>query len=119
MSGNLTQFGEDLRPHLLRLQASLNNINGLFACCPPTDDAQCAEQLENLRALAIESCARAGKLRETLEAGLARDAVCQSAFDWDPLSASKRDPFDRRALLVALGSSELVGVAETARARVV
>ncbi|WP_028180234.1 hypothetical protein [Bradyrhizobium japonicum] len=75
MSGNLTQFGEDLRPHLLRLQASLNNINGLFACCPPTDDAQCAEQLENLRALAIESCARAGKLRETLEAGLARDAV--------------------------------------------
>ncbi|MEY9740647.1 hypothetical protein ABIF65_000021 [Bradyrhizobium japonicum] len=44
---------------------------------------------------------------------------CQSAFDWDPLSASKRDPFDRRALLVALGSSELVGVAETARARVV
>ncbi|MHC2627177.1 hypothetical protein ACVIW2_009264 [Bradyrhizobium huanghuaihaiense] len=46
-------------------------------------------------------------------------AGCQSAFDWDPLSASKRDPFDRRALLVALGSSELVGVAETARARVV
>jgi hypothetical protein len=44
---------------------------------------------------------------------------CQSAFDWDPLSASKRDPFDRRALLVALGSLELVGVAETARARVV
>ncbi|MCK1682854.1 caspase family protein, partial [Bradyrhizobium sp. 147] len=34
--------------------------------------------------------------------------VCQSAFDWDPLSASKRDPFDRRALLGALGSSELV-----------
>ncbi|MDH2406807.1 MFS transporter, partial [Bradyrhizobium sp. SSUT18] len=44
-------------------------------------------------------------------------SACQSAFDWDPLSASKRDPFDRRALLVALGSSELVGVAETARAR--
>ena len=48
-----------------------------------------------------------------------RQPECQSAFDWDPLSASKRDPFDRRALLVALGSSELVGVAETARARVV
>ncbi|MGY0575770.1 IS3 family transposase [Bradyrhizobium sp. RDM12] len=31
----------------------------------------------------------------------------------------QRDPFERRALLVALGSSELVGVAETARARVV
>ena len=37
----------------------------------------------------------------------------------DPLSASKRDPFDRRVLLVALVPSELVGVAETARARVV
>jgi hypothetical protein len=48
-----------------------------------------------------------------------REFECQSAFDWDPLAASKRDPFDRRALLVALGSSELVGVAETARARVV
>ena len=44
---------------------------------------------------------------------------CQSALEWDPLSAYKRDPFDRRALLVALASSELVGVAETARARVV
>ena len=44
---------------------------------------------------------------------------CQSALEWDPLSASKRDPFDRRVLLVALASSELVGVAETARARVV
>ena len=45
--------------------------------------------------------------------------ICQSALEWDPLSASKRDPFDRRVLLVALASSELVGVAETARARVV
>jgi hypothetical protein len=44
---------------------------------------------------------------------------CQSALEWDPLSASKRDPFDRRVLLVALVASELVGVAETARARVV
>ena len=34
-----------------------------------------------------------------------------------PPSASNRDPFDRRALLVALASSELAGVAETARAR--
>ena len=44
---------------------------------------------------------------------------CQSALEWDPLSASKRDPFDRRVLLVALAASELAGVAETARARVV
>jgi hypothetical protein len=49
---------------------------------------------------------------------LRKVTVCQSALEWDPLSASKRDPFDRRVLLVALAASELVGVAETARARV-
>ena len=43
---------------------------------------------------------------------------CQSALEWDPLSASKRDPFDRRVLMVAL-AAELAGVVETARARVV
>src|SRR3974390_1836335 len=45
--------------------------------------------------------------------------ACQSALEWDPLSASKRDPFDRRVLMVAIAASELAGVAETARARVV
>ena len=45
--------------------------------------------------------------------------ICQSALERDPLSASKRDPFERRVLAVALALSELVGVAETARARVV
>ena len=44
---------------------------------------------------------------------------CQSAGNRDPLSASKRDPFGRRARAVALAPSELVGVAQTARARVV
>ena len=36
-----------------------------------------------------------------------------------PVSASNFDPFDRRVLAVALAPSELVGVAETGRARVV
>ena len=44
--------------------------------------------------------------------------ACQSAPDEDPLSASKRDPLDRRARAVAIAPSELVGVAETPRARV-
>ena len=44
---------------------------------------------------------------------------CQSALDWDPLSASRRDPFERRVRPVALAPSELAGVAETVRARVV
>ena len=43
---------------------------------------------------------------------------CQSAFKFDPRSASNFDPLERRVLAVALAPSELVGVAETARARV-
>ena len=48
---------------------------------------------------------------------VATEMACQSALEWDPLSASKRDPFERRVLPVALAPSELAGVAETARAR--
>jgi len=43
---------------------------------------------------------------------------CQSAYKFDPRSASNFDPFGRRVLAVALAPSELVGVAETARVRV-
>jgi hypothetical protein len=46
------------------------------------------------------------------------DPACQSAFKFDPRSASNFDPLWRRVLAVALAPSELVGVAETARARV-
>ncbi len=44
---------------------------------------------------------------------------CQSALERAPRSASKRDPFVLRFRRLALAPSELVGVAETARARVV
>ena len=44
---------------------------------------------------------------------------CQSARKVDPASASNFDPFERCARAVALAPSELVGVAKTARARVV
>ena len=43
---------------------------------------------------------------------------CQSASNFDPRSASNFDPLERRVRAVALAPSELVGVAETARARV-
>jgi RecA-family ATPase len=46
------------------------------------------------------------------------DAYCQSASKFDPRSASNFDPLERRARTVALAPSELVGVAETGRARV-
>ena len=42
---------------------------------------------------------------------------CQSAYKFDPVSASNFDPFARRDLRVALDSSELAGIAETRRAR--
>src|ERR1700675_3689599 len=45
-------------------------------------------------------------------------ADCQSASDRDPGSASKRDPPFLRFERLALAPSELVGVAETGRARV-
>src|SRR3954465_1370489 len=45
--------------------------------------------------------------------------MCQSASKFDPRSASNFDPLERRVLAIALAPSELVGVAETARARVV
>ena len=57
-------------------------------------------------------------LKEAVKAFLTADD-CQSALEWDPLSAFKRDPFERRVLTVALAPSELVGVAETARVRAV
>jgi hypothetical protein len=44
---------------------------------------------------------------------------CQSASKFDPRSASNFDPLERRVRAVALAPSELVRVAETARARVV
>ena len=44
--------------------------------------------------------------------------LCQSAFKFDPVSASNFDPLERLGLAVALVSSELAGIAETRRARV-
>jgi hypothetical protein len=59
------------------------------------------------------------RIAEPLDADAAGQATfyCQSAFKFDPVSASNFDPFGRRVLAVALAPSELVGVAETVRAR--
>ena len=48
-----------------------------------------------------------------------QETPCQSAFKFDPASAPNFDPFERRVLAVARAPSELVGVAETGRARVI
>lgn len=75
MSGNLTQFGEDLRHHLSRLQTSLSNINGLFAGNTATNDAELVGQVQELRATIDEFFDRAVALRETLQAGFERDGA--------------------------------------------
>ena len=57
--------------------------------------------------------------QELVASGVDVILACQSAPNIDPLSASNFDPLERRVLAVALAPSELVGVAKTARARVV
>ena len=61
--------------------------------------------------VADKTCACCGGLKH-------RIGECQSASKFDPRSASNFDPLERRVRAVALAPSELVGVAETARARV-
>src|SRR4029078_3343207 len=61
-------------------------------------------------------CARSARLtRLKYELRSQAGLDCQSALEWDPLSAFKRDPFERRVLTVALAPSEVVGAAERAR----
>jgi hypothetical protein len=50
--------------------------------------------------------------------GLIAGQDCQSASDRDPRSASNKDPLVLRFGRLALAPSELLGVAETGRARV-
>jgi hypothetical protein len=68
--------------------------------------------------LAAAAAARLLIAPRLLAQPVARGIGCQSAFKFDPASASNFDPLGRRALAVALAPSELVGVAETGRARV-
>src|SRR6478752_5608502 len=79
--------------------------------------AKFIEKLEEQKLL-LQDPAYIRTVQRMAEVDGQKQPVCQSALEWDPLSASKRDPFDRRVLLVALAASELAGVAETARARV-
>jgi hypothetical protein len=74
MDGNLAQFGEDLRLHLLRLQVSLENLNDLFSNGRIASRARLAARMAELQKAAEESADRDELLRESLEASLERDA---------------------------------------------
>ena len=59
-----------------------------------------------------------GEQKVTVQHVSVSEGGCQSAFKFDPVSASNFDPLERRVLAVALAPSELVGVVETGRVRV-
>lgn len=73
MNGNLAQFGEDLRLHLLRLQVSLGNINELFVAGKVTNQAELANRLDELHTTAKDCSNRATELRQTLQDGLEQE----------------------------------------------
>jgi hypothetical protein len=74
MTGNLAQFGEDLRLHLLRLQVSLENLNHLFSNGRIASGARLAARMAELQKAAGESADRSEIVRESLEACIERDA---------------------------------------------
>ncbi|MGY3696100.1 chemotaxis response regulator CheB [Bradyrhizobium sp. USDA 3240] len=114
-------FARNGREALAAIKGFRPDVVTLDVHMPEMDGLSCLDRImiETPCPVVMVSSMTTAGADATLEALRLGAVDCQSAFDWDPLSASKRDPFDRRALLVALGSSELVGVAETARARVV
>jgi hypothetical protein len=75
MNGNLVQLGEDLRLYLLRVQVSLNNINGLFAGGAAPSEAELARRLNELQEATKEASYRTTKLREALQDGLEQEAT--------------------------------------------
>lgn len=74
MNGNLAQFGDDLRPYLLRLQVSLDNLSELFSRRVRQTEAQLATRMAEMQRSARETADRATKLRASLQAALEHDA---------------------------------------------
>lgn len=74
MNGNLAQFADDLRPYLLRIQVSLDNLSGLFSRSARPTEAQLAIRTVEMQRSAKETSDRATKLRDFLQAALEHDA---------------------------------------------
>lgn len=75
MNGNLAQFGEDLRLHLLRLQLSLDNLRHLFFSGRTTGSEWLANRMDELQKGIVQDSSRRELLRQSLEANLQRDAA--------------------------------------------
>lgn len=78
MNGNLAQFGEDLRLHLVRLQVSVDNINGLFTRGPIANESKSADRPDEIRAPTNEASERVAELHERLQTGLEREATLEA-----------------------------------------
>lgn len=74
MDRNLAKFGEELGLNLYRLRESLNNVSGLFADAPSTNEDEFASRLSELQAATKSFADKATELREALRFGIERDA---------------------------------------------
>lgn len=104
MNGNLSQFGEDLRAHLLRLQVCLNQINFLFGELGATDPDLQTRQAE-LNALRTEASGRVLELRNHLDSGV-RSIAESSVTKWIELRQTaqlhaRADLMERLATMAA------------------
>lgn len=82
MNGNLAQFGKDLQLHLFRLQASLDNINRLFAAGVMASEATFTNRLDELSAMAHDHSERAGMLRQALQSGVEQNVATETVLHW-------------------------------------
>ncbi|NGX97124.1 MAG: hypothetical protein G4V63_18465 [Candidatus Afipia apatlaquensis] len=71
---NLAQFGEDLRLHLIRLQACLDHLNALFAANSIADQTEFTRRLNELNAVTKNFPSQAGELYKALHDGLEQQA---------------------------------------------
>lgn len=71
---NLAQFGEDLRLHLIRLQACLDHLKALFSAGNIADQTEFTGKLNELNAVTENFSSRFGELYKALHQGLERQA---------------------------------------------
>jgi hypothetical protein len=104
---------------------------GIFPLIPRRDGRQHVPMLDDFAAFDANQIVECSKSRREItfrqdkhKVALGHETTrgqvqCQSARKFDPRSASNFDPLVRRARAIALVPSELVGIAEAARARLV
>ena len=117
ISGELVVSGGDAAEVLEPTKAALDDVSAFIGSLVEGMDYDAVRFVGDDR-LGAATYDFAAKVVAVIPFVAEERAHCQSAFKFDPVSASNFDPFERRVLTVALAWSELAGVAETRRARV-